>query len=63
MADNFESDVHELRTRFVEKEHGGYLFQPAYHKHIPADGVAFYMEGIWVSAFPCGFEDTLKQSD
>ena len=39
------------------------FFQPAYHKHIPADGVAFYMEGIWVSAFPCGFKDTLKQSD
>lgn len=62
-ADKFESEVQELRTRFVDKESSDYLFQPAYHKRIPADGVAFYMEGIWVNAFSCGFEDALKRFD
>ncbi|KIK09981.1 hypothetical protein K443DRAFT_671298 [Laccaria amethystina LaAM-08-1] len=46
-ADKFESEVQELRTRFVDKESSDYLFKPVYHKRIPADGVAFYMEGIW----------------
>ncbi|KAF9460714.1 RHD3/Sey1 [Collybia nuda] len=46
-ADKFESEVLNLRTRFVDKTSEGYLFKPAYHKRIPADGVAFYMEGIW----------------
>lgn len=27
------------------------MFKPAYHKRIPADGVPFYMEGIWVRLF------------
>lgn len=47
-ADKFESSVLELRTRFVDKTSSDYLFKPLYHKRIPADGVAFYMEGIWV---------------
>ncbi|TFK44325.1 RHD3/Sey1 [Crucibulum laeve] len=46
-ADKFEAEVQNLRKRFVDKEDPGYLFKPAYHKRIPADGVAFYMEGIW----------------
>ncbi|KAG5641514.1 Dynamin-like GTPase that mediates homotypic ER fusion [Asterophora parasitica] len=46
-ADKFESEVINLRTRFVNKSSEDYLFKPAYHKRIPADGVAFYMEGIW----------------
>lgn len=50
-ADKFEAEVQSLRARFVDKEKEGYLFKPAYHKRIPADGVAFYMEGIWVSFF------------
>jgi len=45
----FESEVANLRSRFVNKADENYLFKPAYHKRIPADGVAFYMEGIWVS--------------
>lgn len=53
-ADKFESEVLNLRTRFVDKESPNYLFKPVYHKRIPADGVAFYMEGIWV----CG-QDTI----
>jgi hypothetical protein len=48
IPDKFESEVLELRKRFVDKDREDYLFKPAYHKRIPADGVAFYMEGIWV---------------
>jgi hypothetical protein len=47
-GEKFESEVANLRTRFVNKTGPNYLFKPAYHKRIPADGVAFYMEGIWV---------------
>ncbi|KAJ7121271.1 RHD3/Sey1 [Mycena crocata] len=46
-TDKFEAEVVNLRTRFVEKDKADFLFKPAYHKRIPADGVAFYMEGIW----------------
>ncbi|KJA27867.1 hypothetical protein HYPSUDRAFT_35037 [Hypholoma sublateritium FD-334 SS-4] len=46
-ADKFESEVQNLRKRFVDKTSPDYLFKPVYHKRIPADGVAFYMEGIW----------------
>ncbi|KAF5322613.1 hypothetical protein D9619_001456 [Psilocybe cf. subviscida] len=46
-ADKFELEVQNLRKRFVDSDSPDYLFKPAYHKRIPADGVAFYMEGIW----------------
>ncbi|KAI0687887.1 protein SEY1 [Cytidiella melzeri] len=46
-ADKFESSVAEMRKRFVDKSRDDYVFKPAYHKRIPADGVAFYMEGVW----------------
>ena len=49
VPDKFEAEVQELKKRFVEKSRGDFVFSPAYHKRIPADGVAFYMEGIWVS--------------
>lgn len=48
-AAKFDEDVGKLRQRFVNKGEEGYLFDTRYHKRIPADGVAFYMEGIWVS--------------
>jgi hypothetical protein len=48
-ADRFEDEVLRLRGRFVDPKNEGYVFKPVYHKRIPADGVAFYMEGIWVS--------------
>lgn len=54
-ADKFESDVLELRKRFMDKGREDYVFKPAYHKRIPADGVAFYMEGIWVCPVPQRF--------
>jgi len=47
--EQFEVQIQSLRKRFVQKESSDYLFKPAYHKRIPADGVAYYMEGIWVS--------------
>ncbi|KAI0071929.1 root hair defective 3 GTP-binding protein [Panus rudis PR-1116 ss-1] len=46
-ADKFESDVQQLRKRFVDKSRDDYVFKPTYHKRIPADGVAIYMENIW----------------
>ena len=56
--DVFESDINRLRGRFIDKAREDYVFKPAYHKRIPADGVAFYMEGIWVricSSLGCFF--------
>lgn len=49
VPDQFEAQVRDLGKRFSDKDRTDYLFKPAYHKRIPADGVAFYMEGIWVS--------------
>ncbi|KAI0358523.1 root hair defective 3 GTP-binding protein [Trametes cingulata] len=46
-ADKFESEAKELSRRFLDKSRDDYVFSPLYHKRIPADGVAFYMEGIW----------------
>ncbi|KAG2363345.1 RHD3/Sey1 [Suillus spraguei] len=46
-TDKFEAEVKELRKRFVDKTRDDFVFKPAYHKRIPADGVAFYMENIW----------------
>jgi len=47
VPDKFEAEVKQLRGRFADKSNPEYLFKPAYHKRIPADGVAFYMENIW----------------
>ncbi|WVR06913.1 protein SEY1 [Kwoniella sp. DSM 27419] len=49
MPEKFESEVLELRQRFTDRSRSDYVFQPSYHKRIPADGVGFYMEGIWVA--------------
>ncbi|ORY32882.1 RHD3/Sey1 [Naematelia encephala] len=47
MPEKFEDAVLELRKRFTDRSRSDYVFQPSYHKRIPADGVSFYMEGIW----------------
>lgn len=47
MPEKFEEAVVELRGRFTDRSRADYVFQPAYHKRIPADGIGFYMEGIW----------------
>lgn len=46
--ENFDKEVVSLRKRFVDPQDKDYVFKPAYHKRIPADGLAPYMEGIWV---------------
>jgi len=51
-TDKFEAEVLELRKRFVDRERSDFVFKPAYHKRIPADGVAFYMDNIWVRSVP-----------
>jgi hypothetical protein len=48
MPEKFEQEVLELRKRFTDRSREDYVFQPSYHKRIPADGVSFYMDGIWV---------------
>ncbi|KAI0321065.1 protein SEY1 [Amylostereum chailletii] len=47
VPDKFEQEVVNLRRRFTDKSRDDYLFKSSYHKRIPADGVAFYMENIW----------------
>ncbi|VDB95922.1 unnamed protein product [Peniophora sp. CBMAI 1063] len=47
VPEKFEADVNELRKRFVDKSRDDYVFKPAYHKRIPADGIPHYMESIW----------------
>ncbi|WWD03363.1 protein SEY1 [Kwoniella europaea PYCC6329] len=47
MPEKFEEEILELRKRFTDRSRPDYVFQPSYHKRIPADGVGFYMEGIW----------------
>jgi hypothetical protein len=47
--EKFESEVQSLRKRFTVPEDPDYVFQPKYHKRIPADGISQYMSTIWVS--------------
>jgi hypothetical protein len=49
LPEKFEEAVIDLRKRLTDREREDFVFKPAYHKRIPADGVPFYMEGIWVS--------------
>lgn len=51
VPDKFEDEVRNLRRRFTDPNREDYVFRPAYHKRIPADGVAFYMQNIWVNDF------------
>ncbi|KAF9227206.1 root hair defective 3 GTP-binding protein [Gyrodon lividus] len=46
-AQRFEDEVALLRERFAMKGRDTYVFKDVYHKRIPADGVAVYMENIW----------------
>ena len=51
VPDKFEAEVQELKKRFVEKSREDFVFSPAYHKRIPADGIPHYMESIWVRTY------------
>lgn len=33
--------------RFIDPKHPNYVFQPNYHKRVPADGLHVYAGGIW----------------
>lgn len=45
--DKFEQDVIALRSRFNDPDSSEYVFQPKYHKRIPADGIGQYMSSVW----------------
>ncbi|KAM0787805.1 hypothetical protein ACM66B_003859 [Microbotryomycetes sp. NB124-2] len=45
--EKFEDEVLQLRKRFNEPSSAEYVFQPKYHKRIPADGISQYMSTIW----------------
>lgn len=45
--EQFESEVASLRTRFNDPASAEYVFQPKYHKRIPADGIGQYMASVW----------------
>jgi hypothetical protein len=45
--DKFESEVVALRSRFNDPASAEYVFQPKYHKRIPADGIGQYMSSVW----------------
>lgn len=51
--DNFIKEAQTLRERFMDPKNPEYVFRPAYHKRIPADGVAPYLGSIWVSKRSC----------
>ena len=46
--EKFEEEVKSMRKIFTDPSSEGYVFQPKYHKRIPADGISQYMGTIWV---------------
>ena len=56
MPEKFEEAVVDLRKRFTDRDRSDFVFKPTYHKRIPADGVGFYLDGIWVGSLgpQCG---------
>ena len=52
VPEKFDAAVSELRKRFTDKTNENFVFKPAYHKRIPADGIPLYMENIWVCWYP-----------
>jgi len=47
LPEKFDSDVDKLRSRFNDPSDPNFVFQPQYHKRIPADGFHVYASGIW----------------
>src|SRR5579862_68405 len=45
--ENFESGVETLRQRFINPNDQNYVFNPMYHKRIPADGIPLYARQCW----------------
>ena len=46
--DNFVKGVEALRAWFTDPNDPNFLFQPRYHKQIPADGFSMFVSDIWV---------------
>ncbi|KAI9104735.1 RHD3/Sey1 [Phlyctochytrium arcticum] len=45
---DFETKIAGLKQRrFCDKQNREYVFKPAFHKHIPADGFPKFAESIW----------------
>ncbi|KAG9031971.1 Dynamin-like GTPase that mediates homotypic ER fusion [Tulasnella sp. JGI-2019a] len=42
-----EADIVQFHGRFADRAREDYVFKPEYHRRIPADGMAHYMEDIW----------------
>ncbi|UZJ54972.1 hypothetical protein CBS101457_004292 [Exobasidium rhododendri] len=45
--EEFDRQVIQLRSRFASRDSSSFLFQPQYHKRIPADGLPRYLDTIW----------------
>ncbi|KAJ3289085.1 Dynamin-like GTPase that mediates homotypic ER fusion [Rhizoclosmatium sp. JEL0117] len=45
--DAFESAVTQLRHKFTDRNNSEYVFVPALHKRVPADGFSTFAKGIW----------------
>ncbi|ORY96959.1 RHD3/Sey1 [Syncephalastrum racemosum] len=47
LPEKFDEAVGQLRHRFNDPKDPNYVFQPQYHKRIPADGYYAYASSIW----------------
>ncbi|CCG82749.1 Protein sey1 [Taphrina deformans PYCC 5710] len=47
MEQAFNDSVHNLRQNFTQKDGEEAIFNPVYHKRIPADGFSQYAKGVW----------------
>ncbi|RUS31855.1 root hair defective 3 GTP-binding protein-domain-containing protein [Jimgerdemannia flammicorona] len=47
VPEKFDDEVSKLRLRFIDPQHPNFVFQPHYHKRVPADGLHIYAGGIW----------------
>ncbi|KAK9475059.1 RHD3/Sey1 [Dipodascopsis tothii] len=43
----FATAVRALHARFVDPADADYVFRPAYHRGVPADGWALYAQNVW----------------
>ncbi|EPX74646.1 GTP binding protein Sey1 [Schizosaccharomyces octosporus yFS286] len=46
-SEAFDTAVDSLRARFSNSDASDYVFDPSYHKRIPADGFSLYTREIW----------------
>jgi hypothetical protein len=46
-AEKFDTEAEVLRQRFVQADAQDYVFRPAFHRKVPADGFPHYASSIW----------------